>query len=142
MASKKDAKREKFKGFPPPGEGPETPVDNEFFDIHLRDMTGVQTTVLMTIIRQAWINHSDRCEIPQAELAKKTGAGVRAIIRAVGALEGKGLIEVEQKRYSSRGRLPNIYTLRMPNPYDGSLSPEEIAQLRKECSGGGDKRRS
>jgi DNA-binding transcriptional ArsR family regulator len=136
MARKKNARRKKFKGFPPPGEGPETPVTNEFFDVHLRDMTGVQTVVLMAIIRRAWVNHSDRTEMPREELAKMVGAGLRAISNAVAALEGKGLIEVERERYSSRGRLPNIYTLKIPNPYDGSLSPEEIAQLRKESRGG------
>jgi len=137
MARKKASKRQKFKGFPPPGKGPETPISNEFFDVHLRDMTGAQPIVMMTIIRRAWVNESDRFELPRSALAKMSGTGVRATTNAINALEDKGLIEVERKRYSSRGRLPNVYALKIPNPYDGTLSPEEIAQLRKECSAGG-----
>jgi len=99
-------------------------------------LKGSQPKVLLVLILKAWENHSDSCEMSKAELVEKTGEGIFAVNSAIKALNDKGLIEVRRRTLTGKGNLPNLYKLLFPNPYDGSLSPEEITQLRKECSGG------
>lgn len=136
MARKNDAPPKKFKGFPPPGVGPTVPVTEEVLIPRYHDLKGSQPKVILTLILKAWENQSDHCEMSKAELVEKTGVGIGAVNSAIKALNDKGLIEIRWRTLSGKGNLPNLYTLRVPNPYDGSLSPKEIAQLRKECSAG------
>ena len=136
MADRKDAKRKKFKGLPPPGVGPTVPVTTEVLIPRHHGLKGSQPKVMLALIHKAWENHSDSCEMSKAELVEKTGVGIGAVNSAVKALDDKGLIEIRWRTITGKGNLPNLYTLKVPNPYDGSLSPEEIAQLRKECSAG------
>ena len=137
MACKKDAPPKKFKGLPPPGVGPTVPVSMEVLIPRHHGLKGSQPKVMLALILKSWENHSDSCEMSKAELVEKTGVGIGAVNSAVQALNDKGLIEVRRRTLTGKGNLPNLYTLKIPNPYDGSLSPEEIAQLRKECSAGG-----
>lgn len=136
MAGKSDAPPEKFKGFPPPGVGPSVPVSMEVLIPRHHGLKGSQPKVMLALILKAWENHSDSCEMSKAELIEKTGVGIGAVNSAVKALKDKGLIEIRWRTLTGKGNLPNLYTLKVPNPYDGSLSPEEIAQLREECRGG------
>ena len=136
MARKKDAPPKKFKGFPPPGVGPTVPVSMEVLIPRHHGLKGSQPKVMLALILKAWENHSDSCEMSKAELVEKTGVGISAVNSAIKALNEKKLIEIRWRTLTGKGNLPNLYTLRVPNPYDGSLSPEEIAQLRKECSAG------
>jgi len=129
--------RKKFKGYPPPGVGPTVPVSMEVLIARHHGLKGSQPKVMLALILKAWENHSDSCEMSRAELVEKTGEGIFAVTSATNALVEKGLISIERRTSAGKGNLPNLYRLLFPNPYDGSLSPEEIAQLRKECSAGG-----
>lgn len=127
---------EKFKGYPPPGVGPTVPVSMEVLIPRIHGLERSQPKVLMVLILRAWENQSDSCEMSKSELVEKTGVGIGAVSSAIKVLSEKGLISISRRTRTGQGCLPNVYKLRFPNPYDGSLSPEEIAQLRKECSAG------
>ena len=136
MADKNDTVPKRFKGLPPPGVGPTVPVSMEVLIPRRHGLRGSQPKVMLALILKAWENHSDSCEMSKAEFIEKTGVGIGAVNSAIKALHDKGLIEIRRRTLTGKGNLPNLYTLKVPNPYDGSLSSEEIARLRKECSAG------
>lgn len=136
MARKENATPKKFKGLPPPGVGPTVPVSMEVLIPSHHGLKGSQPKVMLALILKAWENHSDSCEMSKSELVEKTGVGIGAVSSAIKVLKDKGLIEISWRTLTGKGNLPNLYTLKIPNPYDGTLSPEEVARLRKECSAG------
>jgi hypothetical protein len=113
--------REKFKGFVRPNT---TPTPDDLFDIFLTQLTHAELKVLLYIIRRTFgfKKDDDRISIRQiaegittkrgGQLDKGAGLTKRGAIKALQALEEKGLITVSRAQAPDGNNQINVYRLR------------------------------
>lgn len=121
--------RKKFRGYPPPGEGPHTQVPNEFFDIDMAGMGLADMKVFMAILRQTFGWHKIKDAISISQLREKTGLGRRAILRGIQKLDELGIVSVVRTQDTSFGNLTNVYTVTLIGSAGAAVDPRQARQM-------------
>lgn len=121
--------RKKFRGYPPPDEGPRTPMPNEFFDVDLADMGLAELKVLLAIFRQTYGWHKITDAISISQLHEKTGLGRRAILRGIQKLDERGIVSVTRTQDTSFGNLTNVYTVTLTGSDRAAVDPKQARQM-------------
>jgi len=113
--------KEKFRGFVRPNT---TPTPDDLFDIFLTQLTHAELKVLLYIIRRTYgfKKDDDRISLKQIaggimtkkgnQLDKGAGITKRGAIKALQALEEKGLISVSRTHGPDGNNQINVYRLR------------------------------
>jgi hypothetical protein len=119
-----------FKGFSAPGY---TMVPDEYFDLILSHLTGVECKVLDYIFRRTFgfKKDSDRISLSQMvngivkadgeRLDSGVGESRSGVVRALAGLEAKGIIKKTKVTTERNGHETNVYSLVFQDPSAGGL---------------------
>lgn len=136
MASKGGPGNNPFAGFEGYTSPHYTQVPDQFFDEHMRHLSGAETKVMLVLFRQTlgWKKRSEKMSVPQ--IALRAGSGESTVRRVMKELEEKGLVHV--MRHTTRAGDPdaNTYTIRWAQnertPEGGSSQNERTVLSEEE----------
>jgi len=112
VPSKSNQARDPFAGFEGYTSPHYTQVPDQFFDEHMRHLSGAETKIMLVLFRQTlgWKKRSEKMSVPQ--IALRAGSGESTVRRVMKELEEKGLVQVTRHTTQAGDPDANIYTIR------------------------------
>jgi predicted ArsR family transcriptional regulator len=89
-----------------------TQVPDQFFDEHLRHLSGAEAKIMLVLFRQTlgWKKRSEKMSVPQ--IALRAGSGESTVRRVMKDLDDKGLVQVTRHTTQAGDPDANTYTIR------------------------------